>query len=250
MNPFLSFILVSVFAFGSGSEGKTILDLLKLCSLNDPNLNGCVKDAANTLLPHIANGIPDFEIPALDPLYTPMFELIEETEYASIDLKYTELTQIGLSKMIVDDASIDQENGVWTFKMSQPVYTLVGHYKSKGTVLDVTINGEGKFNSTHFDTKVDLTMTVSREKRDGTEYFKLDKFSINYTFGTAMMEYEGLIGDDPNLAASTNKFLNEHSHEILTDLKPALEQAFGDLFRGYLEKLVQHAPVDKLFPAN
>jgi Haemolymph juvenile hormone binding protein (JHBP) len=43
-------------------------DYLHVCKKTDPNLSSCVYNSVNTLKPYLVTGIPDLDIPSLEPI--------------------------------------------------------------------------------------------------------------------------------------------------------------------------------------
>lgn len=43
-------------------------DFLLVCKKSDPNINGCVHNSVNNLKPYLVKGIPDYDIPSLEPI--------------------------------------------------------------------------------------------------------------------------------------------------------------------------------------
>lgn len=43
-------------------------DYLLICHRNDTNLNACMKKSIENLKPYLARGIPEYDIPALEPI--------------------------------------------------------------------------------------------------------------------------------------------------------------------------------------
>jgi hypothetical protein len=41
---------------------------LQVCSKGDPNLNQCVYNSVERLKPYLVNGIPEYDIPSLEPI--------------------------------------------------------------------------------------------------------------------------------------------------------------------------------------
>lgn len=44
-------------------------DFFKFCARNDPDVNKCLKNEIQNILPNLANGIPEFRLKALDPYW-------------------------------------------------------------------------------------------------------------------------------------------------------------------------------------
>lgn len=43
-------------------------EFLQVCKKSDPNINGCIFESVNKLKPYLVNGIPEYDIPSLEPI--------------------------------------------------------------------------------------------------------------------------------------------------------------------------------------
>lgn len=59
---------------------------------------------------------------------------------------------------------------------------------------------------------------------------------------------DNLFNGDPELGATMNKFLNEHWRLIAGEMRPALEDAIGDLLLKVAENLFNQYPIRVLLP--
>lgn len=51
-------------------ESPVILtaDFLHVCNKSDPNVSTCIYNSVNTLKPYLVTGIPQYDIPSLEPI--------------------------------------------------------------------------------------------------------------------------------------------------------------------------------------
>lgn len=49
-------------------------DYIKICSRKDPDINNCIIDSIYRLRPYLAKGIPELDVPAIEPFVLPRLQ--------------------------------------------------------------------------------------------------------------------------------------------------------------------------------
>lgn len=73
-------------------------DFIHVCKKNDPNLSKCITDSVNHLRPYLNTGLPEYNIPALEPFL--LKELITTTE-ENVKLKLRNIKVYGASNFTI-----------------------------------------------------------------------------------------------------------------------------------------------------
>lgn len=71
---------------------------------------------------------------------------------------------------------------------------------------------------------------------------------VEFNIGNASIHLDNLFNGDAELGATMNKFLNEHWRLIAGEMRPALEDAIGDLLFQVADKLFSKYPIRVLLP--
>lgn len=53
----------------SSSSSSSAADYLHICAKDDPNLDKCMTNSIESLRPKLAEGIPNLNVPSLEPLF-------------------------------------------------------------------------------------------------------------------------------------------------------------------------------------
>lgn len=65
-------------------------------------------------------------------------------------------------------------------------------------------------------------------------------FRLHYDFGN-------LFNGDKALGDNTNLFLNQNWEDIFNELKKAIENAFGSVYRDYTKQILESLPFNEIF---
>lgn len=116
-------------------------------------------------------------------------------------------------------------------------------------------------------------------KRGGETYLNVTEFSFNIDTKKLHLHFENLFNGNKELGkertgaeeqeqtaqmhgqlpttfflwvlfpgSTMNTFLNENSHEVLKELKPAISDGFGEVFKQISNRVFSKVPLDKIFP--
>lgn len=228
-------------------EKKPLSSLIPLCSVKDPNLNRCIKNAASKMVPVLAKGIREYGLVSWDPLFIPRMEIGENNGPINLKLIYINATQTGLANMVIDNFEVDLKKGRFVVNTTHPTYTLTGKYQAQGKILVLPINGDGVFNATQIGTKCDMVIQAHLEKKNGHQYYKVDSSKVYYKFGKIYLDYTNLFKGNEELSRSTNKFLNDNAALVFEGMKKALQDTYGGLFGEFIKRLFDSVPYDQLF---
>ncbi|KAK3929110.1 Protein takeout [Frankliniella fusca] len=186
----------------------------------------------------------------LDPLFISKVVIDQGNGPVSIDLQFTDLHIHGLK-----DAKIKDDMNASTTK---PIYfsgktqiakgiTLKGQYKVNGKVLVLPIQGEGECELNLENVSALFALHCHEETKDGLRYLNIDDFK--FTFDTTLLKIrlENLFKGNKELSNNMNTFLNENWKEILQELKPGIQDAFGIAFKEITNRIFSKVPVQNLF---
>lgn len=128
-----------------------------------------------------------------------------------------------------------------------PKITINGKYKVNGQVLVLPIQGDGNANLI-FD---NLSLVVKYKPRivekKGKIYIQTDKFALDFDTTRLHIQLENLFNGQKLLGDNMNLFLNENWRDILTELKPAINLALEELFKGIINRIFSRIPYNDIF---
>ncbi|XP_046979721.1 protein takeout-like [Schistocerca americana] len=225
---------------------------LKTCKQTDPQYNDCLKNALQGALPSLSKGIRSLEAQPIDPLTITSLSISEEKDKpVAINLDFSNFQITGISSAIID--SFEMTPGSYDMKIKAHTtgpLTLTGKYKIDGKVLVLPIQGEGdcKLIADNIDALLDLK-GVPLEK-DGHTHADIKDFKFSFETKKMTFDFSNLFNGDKALGDNMNKFLNENWEEILKELKPSIEEAFGLAFKDIANNVFHKVPYTDVFPTN
>lgn len=117
---------------------------IKLCKKNDPNLSSCWANTFQSLVPYLVKGIPELDLPPIEPLIIPGLE-INPTLFGQtpLMLNVKNLTFNGIRDLSVKDVNVDLDKLVFKFKIFIPLFTLNATYNIKGDLGVAVLDSSG-----------------------------------------------------------------------------------------------------------
>ncbi|XP_044738874.1 protein takeout-like [Chrysoperla carnea] len=218
---YIIFIIISnCFLF---SENKFVLPRnIQRCNLTDSSLNACILKNAQDSLAMLKDGIPNFQILPMDPLFIERLAIPAKNGISAVKLtqEYRNVLLHGLSRSKILDLKIDIYNNYQlNITILTPVTYMTGDYHLAGKVLVLPIMGNGTFNITLINTKSFMNITSKIIKKPNIEYLHIIKCDLELYPEEIRMQFENLFNGDPTLGTQMNVFLNENSQTIFDELK-------------------------------
>lgn len=119
---------------------------VNLCKRTDPDLSECFKKAVEHLKPYLAEGIPEMEVPPLNPFIVPKMSLSTGNGTSfELDFEATDGIAYGANDFDVLDAKTDFDNGKYVMTLEFKSMNITGHYKVKGRVMVFHLDASGPF---------------------------------------------------------------------------------------------------------
>ncbi|KAL7042738.1 hypothetical protein ACKWTF_001266 [Chironomus riparius] len=221
---------------------------LQKCKYGDMT---CVIKVANEIMARSANGLPELGFPSTDPLVInriglnqdgdrPVVLNIELSDCKMSGLPTTNFTSIQGFSDNIDKAKI-------LLKYKQDHIQLFGPYKAKGKILVLPMNGDGEANITFTGVDGIVKMLTKKILKNGKNYMQIDKLRMNFDVKRASFNFTNLFNGNVQLGDALNKFINENWKDILNDLKPAMADSLGSIYKSLLDNMFSNIPYDEFF---
>lgn len=224
---------------------------VKQCQAADPKLVQCITASLHHLRPYLAQGIPEIEMPSVEPFRMDELSLSLTTGPNGYKVTLRDLDIFGASNFTISDLKLSQGSEPFQAHIKIPELKINARYTSSGVLIILPASGQGNFHSTLGDILATVQGTKSSRQRAGQEYLHIDTLDIDLNIKTVRMVVKKVFNNNRILAEATNLFLRENGHEVLKAMMPQLRQKLSDVFKGISNQLLTHVPIDMLLlPTN
>lgn len=216
---------------------------IKICGRRNPQINKCVEESVRQLTPKLLNGIPEIEVPPLDPLY------VDEIALASLDDFHAIATNVkirGLSKFDVKYLKIDLKNQKIDFELNFNKVYMDADYDVKAKIL-VPIKEKGPIKTIAENVNAKVSLKLQIVERRGGKYVYFPTMATKLT----IKDYEAnfMPGAEANpITQAINSVLLTSRQEIIASMTPNIEKAISRKALEVANKMCKHYTYDELFP--
>ncbi|XP_046648871.1 protein takeout-like [Daphnia pulicaria] len=227
--------------FVSISAGK-FGDSLKQCDSNNRNaLNTCLFKIVEDLRPFMPTGIPEINVPVLDPMFIQSVNLVQG-EFRST---FSQIQVRGLSKFTTISVTADPDTMVMKLRLSIPELRITGQYKISGRIFVLAVEGTGTFWNILNNVTVDATSNLVLKGNAPNQNLQVANNVLDLNVSKMRMRLNNLFNGDPILGETVNNFLNENSQEVFAEVKPEMAKQVGELVIKVMNDALGALPADK-----
>jgi len=236
----------AVLAGGAGPP-KTIPEFIHVCKRNDPNLQSCVRTSIEELMPYLRTGIPELNVPSLEPLF--IKELVA-AEGSGLKIVTENLKVFGCSNFTIQqlDINLKGNHHQYFFNIKLPHLVLDGRYIVDGRILLIPIRGKGKLTGDIYNVRANVTLTGNVIKKKGEDYLHYNKMVIKIKVVTGKLRLDNLFGGEPVLGEVINSAINANFEQFINELRPIIEKALAKFMLESADGIATSFPYNQLFP--
>ncbi|XP_028037651.1 protein takeout-like [Bombyx mandarina] len=240
-----SFLVLCV--VGSGHSKKQIPGYIQICK-HDPNtINECVQKSIEALKPKLAEGIPELDVPPLEPFIIP--EVVASSK-DRVPLQATgkNIKITGAGDFHINKLNVDLDSLILKAKVNFPKLHFDGLYKLDTQILVVPIKGEGNLLADVVNCDAELVFKGGKYQKDGLEFIKFNSLDTKIGIKDYNVKFDGLFNNDKVLGDAANDAINQNKAEFFNTFKPFLEAAVSKLLLNISNKVVDDLPFNELLP--
>ncbi|XP_073844537.1 juvenile hormone binding protein 1 [Musca autumnalis] len=225
-------------------EAGEIPEYIKPCRRDDPELLKCFMNSLEHLKPYLAKGIPEIEVPSVEPFHMNelSLQLTDGPQGYKINLKDMEV--FGASNFDVKSMKLSENGEPFTAQIVMPKLKIESKYKSSGVLLIIPASGGGDFHAVFEGCVANLTGKVSTPVRKGMTFMHLDAFSMTLDVEKATMSISNAFNNNRILLEATNLFLRENARIVLEAMQPQLHKKLAMEFGKLANQFLKHVPRD------
>ncbi|XP_032681491.1 protein takeout-like [Odontomachus brunneus] len=223
---------------------------IKTCKRNDPDANKCITNSIEQLRDKLRTGIPELDVPSIEPLLLKNLRLTRGPNSASLDLNLTDIEVYGPSTFKIDDLNVDTNKLLFTYTVKFDKLEFRGKYSINAKILLLQLNGVGNVTGYLQNYGGKTYMKAKKIRRNNNTYLQFDKMKLVIRIAETHINFDNLFNGDKVLGQATNELLNENSNLVTQEITPLLEDSLANLFTNVANKITQTFTYDELFPID
>ncbi|XP_067014527.1 protein takeout [Anabrus simplex] len=228
------------------AQGREIPDYINVCRRADPELAQCIMNTVEEIRPRLADGIPDLNVPSIEPL------LIKEIIVAGatnslFKVSATNVNAYGCSNFKITGMQADMEKYIFSFQLDLPLLNIDARYDVDGRILLIPIKGNGPMKLNITNTKADVLLNGEVYQKDGDDYIRFPDMNIKFDIGKGSVKLENLFGGEKTLGEAINAAINANFGGFLTELKPSIERELSSTMLEVANNVVKDFTLNQLF---
>ncbi|XP_047990160.1 circadian clock-controlled protein daywake-like [Leguminivora glycinivorella] len=183
----------------------------------------CIVASAQAMVPILAPGLPELNVPSLDP----MLLKVVKSEEAGLRLTLKNTTVTGMKDCTIEDARLDAESLDVVVRCS---VVLRGWYKLRGTILVLPIRGEGKDTIKIRDIVISAKAKLATVKgADGQEHWHIKHWEHSFDVRTkTTFDFDNLFDGNKNLSDPVDAIVNANWKLVMLEIAPPIVRAITE----------------------
>ncbi|CAB0032140.1 unnamed protein product [Trichogramma brassicae] len=215
---------------------------IEVCGRRNPKLDQCVVDSAMKLVPKLKGGLPELDVPPLEPLE------IEELPMADLDSFKASATDVkvrGMSNFTIKNLKVKLQDHKIHIEVVFPRIQLNSDYNVKAKIL-VPIAEKGPIELVSENVGAKTTMKFRLIERRGRQIM----FWEEMTTKIFTKDYTAIFqpGEQKPLTQAINQVLQTNRKEIIESITPSVELAISKKILDISNRVSKHFTYEELFP--
>nr|XP_023022119.1 uncharacterized protein LOC111510433 isoform X2 [Leptinotarsa decemlineata] len=223
---------------------KKLPSFLEICSRSDPKILECLHRNIDTLRPMFLEGVPELQIPSLNPL---LIDTVTFGDDVGIKVEFTNLRIYQLNNFTIEKLDLDLDNFKLDLTLTFPRLRILADCHITGKFLGLELDGRGPADGNYTDVRGHFKGEGSRINTNGKDYVNIDKTLVDMEIGKAHLYFDRIFGDQEDLNANTNKLINDNIKAFIKELKPVVAKIVEEFIGGITKRLFKKYPFDDLF---
>lgn len=247
INIILVLSICTICQKGEASENDITLSIPEYilpCSRSDPQLDNCIKRSFNHLRPYLARGLPDLQVPPVEPLYIDRLVMENDAGPVRVTAVFSNITVVGPSNYTVTKIRSDVKKLRIDMGMVLPRIEITGKYEVSGQVLLFPVRSRGDFWAVFNDVAAIVKIFGKEIERDNVKYMAADRLLVDFKLRSSRFKVRDTVNHGSVIGEAMNQFLNNNAAEIIEEMRPAASLSIAKHFQSFLNAAFTKIPID------
>ncbi|XP_076238390.1 circadian clock-controlled protein daywake [Calliopsis andreniformis] len=219
---------------------------VKTCNKDSSDFSSCLRLAIQESWPTFVQGIPELDLPALDPFYLDQ----HTSEFGNGELRgkvtAKDVQTYGLAKARFLSVKPEMSGDFFRLEIDLEIPKVLceGDYKAEGSLGSFRVGGKGFFNVSMEDLRItwDITGHVVNDR------WVVEHFNIAPNVGSMKIWFSDLFNGNDELNRAALVFANEYWPIIYRGMMPQMLQIWDSHFTEFVNRFFSKIPFSTLFP--
>ncbi|KAF5296323.1 hypothetical protein FQA39_LY12540 [Lamprigera yunnana] len=223
---------------------------IKVCPHEHPNLADCIIKSIEELRPRLATGIPELNIPSLEPFTLSPIQINSVGGGTRLATNVSDIEVHGASnfKILKLTPTLTKKGQNFRYEVNVPRLRLKAKYQLDSKILFLDLKGEGPFEANVTDYHFECIMKGEKVKRNENNYLEFEKMKCNLVIGEVSVFLGKLFEQNPAISKATNDVINDNAQVFFEEIKPGLLNALTEKFTDIANKITLTFTYEELFP--
>ncbi|KAF5269308.1 hypothetical protein FQR65_LT02609 [Abscondita terminalis] len=224
-----------------------IPDYINVCPQTHENLSACITQSIEALVPRLKVGIPELEVPALEPLH---FDTLTIGTASRISTNLTDVLAWGVSdfKIIKLIPTLTKNTRKFKFEVIIPKLHIKGNYEINTRLSIIELKGTGPFNANITNCHFECILKGKKVAIADENHIEFEKVKCNAVFGKSSIYFENLFNGDPVIGKGVNDAIEDNSDIVFEEAKPNIIAAVATKLTEVANKITRSFKFEELFP--
>ncbi|XP_012275315.1 protein takeout [Orussus abietinus] len=228
---------------GANEPDFVIPEYILPCRRSDPLIDACIQKTFNHLRPYLVKGIPELELPPIEPLTIPELGMENGQGAVRVSALFSNITAIGPGNYSITKIRVDLKSLRMDLHLTIPKIELQGRYEVTGNVLLFPIQSRGEFWAFFGEVAAIARVQGVQEVRDGVRYLRIARLLIDFSLGRARFRVIDELNGNNVIGQAMNQFLNQNAKEIIEEMRPAASSSIAQHFQSFLNTAFTKVPM-------
>ncbi|KAK0182281.1 hypothetical protein PV327_000434 [Microctonus hyperodae] len=219
---------------------------LKTCKKDSSDYSSCLRLALQESWPIIVQGIPELNLPSLDPQFTE--SMTNDFEFGAVTgrIIVRNANTYGASKVRFLSVRVLHNNDQHRLEVDVdiPKIFIEGDFKADAAFGTFKIGGKGQFNISMENVRG--TMEIDGKVKD--DRWVIESYNFQPEVGTMKIWADDLFNGNPELTKAALDFANEYWQILYTGMLPYAAKTWNAMMRDRLNDVLSKVSFSSLFP--
>lgn len=254
-------VLATIVCTAAGKPAKTsrLAKYTTLCKLSDPRLSQCLTSLMKDILKYSKTGIPELNIPALEPFIIQeidlkIFQGLSSQLFGGTFQKSNKTKAFARNLVIhhssefdIHELKVDIKKHEFYIDLSFPKLQIEGEYDVNLIMFNMPIKSTGPVFINATDITVKATLNGKTIKRKNESLLLFDNIDIKVNFKDYSIMIENLFKKDQNLNRALNDMIKSQKAELRKLTMPMIEELAGKMVLSMINQILTGLPLEEIF---